>query len=85
MTAHAIVIDESYDAVLLRDLLRREAQKHHTRASKASQRAAVTENMLMYECFSKYAERCEHIRKEEAALVADALRRKEEPDAPEGR
>ena len=34
-TEYAVVIDESYDAVLLRDLCRAEAQKCHLRWSKA--------------------------------------------------
>jgi len=67
---YAVVIDGAIDAVWLRDLCQKAAQDHHTRASRATQRRALTENMNKYEIFAKYAERFEHIRKEEADRLA---------------
>lgn len=68
-TQYAVEIDHTMDAVWLRDLCQKAAQEHHTRASKATQRKALNENIDKYECFAKYAERFEHIRKEEAARI----------------
>lgn len=70
---YAIVIDKTYDAVLLRDLLRDAAQKHHTRASNTTQKAALHQNMEKYEVFAKYAERCEQIRLDEVQRVKDKM------------
>lgn len=70
---YAIIIDDSYDAILLRDLLRDAAQKAHTRAGKASQRRALDRNLKQFECFARYAERFEHVRKEEAARITERL------------
>lgn len=67
---YALVLDASYDAVVLRDLFRAKAQEHHTRWSKASTRKAVKTNLYLYEMYSSLAERCEHIRKEERDRIA---------------
>ena len=70
---YAVTIDHTIDAVWLRDLCQKAAQDHHTRASKATQRQALNHNMEKYECFAKYADRFEHIRKEEANRIAMSL------------
>lgn len=69
----AIVIDQSWDAVLLRDLLRRAALQAADKAAKAIQRTARTRNIDQQRIFAKYAERCEHIRLETARQVAEKL------------
>jgi hypothetical protein len=74
LSEYAVVIDEGYHAALLRDLCRAEAQKCHIRWSRATNRAAMQRNLQRHEIFAKYAERFEHIRKEEAARVAATLR-----------
>lgn len=70
---YAIVIDEPYDAVLLRDLLQKAAQEHHTKASKATQRKALNDNTHKHEVFAKYADRCEYIRKSVADRISRSL------------
>ena len=68
-SSYAVVIDECYDAVLLRDLCRAEAQKCHIRWSKATNRAAMQRNLQRHEIFAKYAERFEHIRLQEVERI----------------
>jgi hypothetical protein len=70
---YAIIIDSSYEAVLLRDLLQNAAQKAHLAASKATQRNALNRQTDRYECFSKYAERCEYIRLQEVERIGKQL------------
>lgn len=72
-TEYAVVVDESFDAVLLRDLCRAEAQKCHLRWSKAVNRAAAQRNLQRHEIFAKYAERFEHIRLQEAEKIMRKL------------
>jgi len=74
---YAVTIDHTIDAVWLRDICQRAAQEHHTRAANATQRKALTANTEKYECFSKYAERFEHIREEEAARIAATFKKEE--------
>lgn len=74
---YAVIIDDGVEAVWLRDLCQREAQKHHTRASEATQRAALDLNMQKYECFAKYADRFEHIRKEVVERIVASLEKGE--------
>ncbi len=70
---YALVLDDSYSAIVLRDLFHAKAQEHHTRWSKANTRKAVQQNLYLYEMYRSLAERCEHIRKEEVARISAQL------------
>ena len=67
---YAVEIDHTIDAVWLRDLCVKAAQKHLAQASKATKRKALNENREKHLCFAKYADRFEHIRNEEATRIA---------------
>lgn len=64
MAEYAIVIEKDIDVIWLRDVLEREAQKHHDRWSKATQGKAAKDNAEKFECFSRYAQRLDHIHKQ---------------------
>lgn len=70
---YAIVVDSTYDAVVLRDVLRQAAQDRFDKAAKAVQRHALDRNMDQHRILAKYAERCEHIRADEAERIAESL------------
>lgn len=67
---YALVLNESYDAVVLRDLFRKKAQEHHDRAANATRRKSVIDNMRNYVMYRDLADRCEHIRKQERDRIA---------------
>lgn len=69
---YAIVIDHTYDAAVLRDVLKRAAQDRFNKAAKATMRGARTRNLDAGRILAKYAERCEKIR----LLEAERIRRK---------
>lgn len=69
------MIDQSWDAVLLRDLLRRAALQAADKAAKAVQLSARTRNIDQQRVFEKYADRCEYIRLETAKEIAERVRR----------
>ena len=71
---YAIVLDESYDAVVLRDLLRREADRSLTKAAGAGTARAREKNTQRYLMLTKYAARFEHIRAQESERIARHLR-----------
>ena len=70
---YGIVIDDTIDAVYLRDLCQKAANTHCERAGTATARRAVKDNTEKYVMFQKYADRFEHIRKEEVARMSEAL------------
>jgi len=69
MIEYAVVVDESYHAVLLRDLCQQEAQKYHDRWANATTRHAVNRNLQRYEIFAQYAERFDSIRLREIEKI----------------
>ena len=70
---YAVTIDHTIDAVWLRDLCAKAAQTHYVRGSKATTRKALKENGEKADCFAKYADRFEHIRKEEVERVKESM------------
>jgi hypothetical protein len=62
MDEYAIVIDESYDAILLRDVCEREALKYAERAAAAVNSASRQRNLQKQAVFAKYVERFDYIR-----------------------
>ena len=61
-TQYALVLDNSYHAVVLRDLFQKKAQEHHDRWASASSRHAMQRNAQLYEMYRDLADRCEQIR-----------------------
>jgi hypothetical protein len=74
MSEYAIVIDEAIDAVWLRDVCQREANKHRQRAATGTATRAVRANAAKADVFQKYADRFEYMRKEEVARIAATLK-----------
>lgn len=70
---YALVLDETYHAVVLRDLFQAKAREHHDRAASAVMRKAVRTNLELYEMYSELAARCEHIRQEEVARITKGM------------
>lgn len=70
---YAVEIDHSYDAVVLRDLCRKAAETHSKRARLAHTPHARKENADKEEIFTRYADRFEHIRVEEARRIGLSL------------
>ena len=70
---YAIVIDQIYDAIVLRDVLKRMAQDRFNKAAKATMRGARTKNLNDGRILAKYAERCEEIRLLEAERIGRKL------------
>jgi len=68
----AIVIERG-DCVLLRELFRKAASDRHKKAARAVQGQALGRNVREYHVFTRYADRCEHIRKQEVAVINEKL------------
>lgn len=72
-TEYAIVIDETYDAVLIRNLLQREADKLQRQGDRATRGSAQARNHNRATMYRKYAERCEHIRLQAVEEITSTL------------
>jgi hypothetical protein len=72
-SGYAIILDSSYDAILLRDVCEREALKYAERAAVAVAAHARTRNNERHAIFAKYAERFEHIRLQQVKQIQDLL------------
>ena len=59
---YAVVFDHTYDACIVRDVLRAAATDRFRRATKATRESAKTTNVDEARIITKYAERCERIR-----------------------
>jgi hypothetical protein len=79
---YAIVIDDTYDACVLRDALRSAAKDRAAKAAKATQRSALKRNKEEHRILAMYAQRCEDIRLEEARRMGRLL--SPEKGAPHG-
>ena len=71
---YAVMIDHPFDALLLRDVCRKEAQRYHDRWVSASTRHAVQKNLQKHEVFARYAERFEHIRVQEVNRIIETMK-----------
>lgn len=71
---YAIELDDSWDVIVLRDVLRHAAQDRANKAAKAVQGSALKRNRNEHEILQKYADRLEHIRIEEAQRIGLKLR-----------
>jgi hypothetical protein len=75
MDEYAIVLDQPrQEVVLLRDSLRTAAESHFKRAEKAKSPTIRRRNYEKAEILTKYADRCDEIRKDQAREIAEALR-----------
>lgn len=70
---YAVVIDQSFDAILLRDAVIKAAKDARKKADKATQGHARSKNAARHEILQKYAERFEHVRVLEAQRITEAL------------
>lgn len=70
---YGIVIDQIYDAHVLRTVLEKAAEERSRRATRASQEHAVELNEKQERILRKYAERCEAIRLMEVERITRNL------------
>lgn len=72
---YAIIVDQSYDACVLRDVLKQAAMDRSRKIAKATQGSALKRNQEEFEILNKYAGRFERIRIEVANDIGLKLKR----------
>ena len=70
---YAVVVDHTYDACIVRDVLRAAATDRLRKATKGTRKSTKDVNVDEARILTKYAERCEQIRLMEAERISKKL------------